>query len=390
MVNAAINTDPRYTLFQKLVNSIKTKQPLAPLQMTEVDIRQYIDAKWFEYEKEKLFTNVPLIVGFSSMLQKPGEHFTFDEAGMPMLIVRDKAGKLRCFLNVCRHRGVRLANSQEISKAKTFSCPYHHWTYDLEGKLIFVPSEEAFPDLDKSCRSLRELPIEEAHGFIWVNPTLDSRIDLPSFLGNIAVDLEKFDFAGSYFFKQSTRICNANWKLIIEAFQDGYHVTRLHNRSVGGFFLDNQSVQEREQQHLRSIVARKEIGEILDSPPESWNFRFHSSFSHYIFPNTITIMHPDYTSHLSLFPLAVDKTFVLHNCVVEREPKSEKELKHFERGFKIIDEGVFSNEDLFVCEQAQMGIKSRANVTHLVGGYEQGIRTFHEVLRDTLGPFKPS
>ena len=387
MENIDTTTDPRYALFQQLINAVKNKQPQVPFETTEIDIRQYTDEAWFDYEKTHIFSDVPLIIGCGAMLKEAGDHFTLDHAGKPLLIVRGKDGKLRCFLNVCRHRGVRLSNAEEVAKARTFSCQYHHWTYDLEGKLIFVPSEEGFPELDKSCRALKELAIEEKYGFIWVNPKVGGSINLDQFLGNLAVDLDKFGIAESHYFKQATHICNANWKLIIEAFQDGYHVTRLHNKTVGKFFLDNMTVQERTEQHIRSIVARKGFEEAMNQAPATWNFRQQSSFAHFIWPNTITIIHPDYTSQVSLYPIAVDKTIIIHNCVVEREPQSEKEQAHFERSFKLIDEGVFASEDFYICEQAQLGMKSGANDTLLIGGYESGIRTFHQILRDSIGTY---
>ena len=381
-----MDTDPRYTLFQKLIDSNVNKETQSPHNVTELDIRRYLDEDWLEKEKAMLFSGVPLIIGFSSMLKEPGEHFTFDLAGKPMLIVRGKDGKLCCFLNVCRHRGVRLANSREISKLRTFACQYHHWTYDLTGKLIFVPSDESFPNLDRACRSLVPLPIKEAHGFIWVNPNQNGSIDLANFLGNIAIDLDGFNIVQNYFFKQKIHTVQSNWKLIIEAFLDGYHVTRLHNKTVGGFFLDNESVIEREKQHTRSIVARKTFLEAINLPPDAWDFRYHSSFSHYIYPNTITVIHPDYVSQLSLFPVAVDKTIVIHNCAVDNKPTTEKAIAHFEKSFKLIDEGVFASEDFHVCEQAQIGLASGANKTHLVGGYESGIRLFQQILKEEMGP----
>ena len=197
-------TDPRYALFQTLVDCIKEQKTQHPFAVSEIDVQQYLDEELFEQEKKKLFTNVPLIAGFGAMIPKPGDFFTFDHAGQPLLIVRGKDQEVRCFFNVCRHRGVRLSDAEGVSSTRTFFCKYHHWTYDLEGRLIFVPSEEGFPGLDRQCRSLVSLPIKEAYGLIWVNPQPDGEIDLSSFLGNIADDLDLFDLAGSYFFRQST------------------------------------------------------------------------------------------------------------------------------------------------------------------------------------------
>ena len=370
-----------------MIDTVKDDVPQVPFRIIEIDTRQYTDRLRFNQEIEHVFSDVPLIVGFSSMLRKPGEHFTFDHAGKPLLIVRGKDNRLRCFLNVCRHRGVRLSNSKEVSDTRTFACQYHHWTYDLEGKLIFVPAEEGFPDLDKSCRALKELAIEEAHGFIWVNLHANGEINLSEFLGNISIDLDEFGMAGDFYFKQSTHVCQANWKLLIEAFQDGYHVTRLHKKTVGEFFEDNLAVQEREKQHIRSIVARKGIKDAMNLTKEKWDFRQHGSFSYFIWPNTTLIMHPDYTSQVTFYPMDVDKTVVVHNCVIGREPQSEKELGHFERSFTLIDEGVFANEDFYVSEQAQIGMSSGANDTLLAGGYEAGLHQFHEIIEEAIGPY---
>lgn len=380
--------DGRYALFEKLLHCIKNNVPQIPHSLTEVSTRLYTDPHWFQREQEGIFSDVPLIVGFSSMLTKPGDHFTFDYADKPLLIVRGKDGQVRCFINVCRHRGVRLSNAEDISEARTFSCPYHHWTYDLEGALIFVPTEESFPGLDKSCRSLKEVPVAEGHGFIWVNPRLDGEIKLDQFLSGLGSDFDNFDIPKSYFFKQTTHVCKSNWKLIIEAFEDGYHVTRLHSKTVGPFFKDNMAVQERVGPHIRSIVARNEIEHVMDASKEKWDFRNHGSFAYFIWPNTIIIIHPDYTSQLSLFPVSVDETIMVHNCVVNRKPQSEKEAAHFERGFKLIDEGVFSQEDFYVCEQAQIGMNSGANETLLIGGYESGILSFHQSLEEAIGPYE--
>ena len=380
-------SDPRSTLLQTLIDCVRENKPQHPLAQSEISTALYSDERWFEHEQKSIFADVPIIVGFSSMIKDAGQFITFDHLGKPLLIVRGKDGLLRCFLNVCRHRGVRLSNARDVSHTRTFSCPYHHWTYDLEGKLIFVPAEEGFPNLDKNCRSLTQLPIQEAHGFIWVKTNKDSTIDLSQFLGSIAEDFDLFQIAGSHYFKSTSKVYNSNWKIIIEAFQDSYHVTRLHAKTVGDFFMDNASVQDRINQHLRSAVARKEIVEAMDIPSDQWNYRFHASYSYFIWPNNIIIMHPDYTSQIGLYPLDTDRTMVLHNCVIQRKPQSEKELAHFERSFKLIDEGVLASEDFYISEQAQIGIRSGANETFLVGGYESGILAFHQILEESTGPY---
>ena len=383
-----ITEDPRVRLFQTLVDIVREDRPQIPFQVTKVPVQQYTDPNWFAHEEETIFKQSPIIVGVSCMVTNPGDHFTHDLLGVPLLIVRGKDGHLRCFHNVCRHRGVRLCDHEGVSQKKTFSCPYHHWTYDLEGKLIFVPAEESFPGLDKTCNSLKEVPIAEKYGLIWVSPYSTKDIDIDNYLGNLSVDMHQFGLADSYFFKQNIHHCKANWKLHIEAFQDGYHVTRLHNKSVGGFFTDNMAVQERENDHIRSIVARKEIGEAIGLSSEQWDLRNHGSFSHLIWPNTTIIIHPDYVSQVTFYPVSEEETTIIHNCIVHEEINSEKALDHFNRSFDLIDKGVFADEDFHVCQQAQVGLKSGANSHFKIGGFEAGIRQFHEILYEKTGPYR--
>ncbi len=379
--------DPRYALFETLIGCVTDNKPHEPFETSEIDVRYYTDEKWFKHEQERIFSDVPLILGPSSMLTEAGQHFTHDHTGRPILVVRGRDMKLRAFLNVCRHRGVRLADAPEVSRKPTFTCPYHHWTYGLDGTLTNVPVEDSFPDFDKSCRNLVQLPCEEAHGLIWVNPNKNGALNLPDFLGNIAHDLDNFGIADDHFFQQTVQTRKANWKLIVEAFQDGYHVTRLHKNTVGGFFMDCVAAQETVNQHIRSIVARKELADAIELPQAQWDFRNHVSFAHFIWPNTIMVFHPDYISQMALYPQSSGETVVVHSCVIDRKPASDKEQAHFERGFDIIENGVFNAEDLHTCEQAQIGMNSGANDTLVVGGHEGGLRAFLNICEQSTGSF---
>ena len=179
---------------------------------------------------------------------------------------------------------------------------------------------------------------------------------------------------------------------IAQSIDSGETIT-LRNHDVdgiGGFFLDGVAAQEIENKHIRSIVARKEFMDALDLPPEDWDMRNHVSFAHFVWPNTVMVWHPDYISQLSLYPTAVDETVVMHSCLVPRAPESEKEQAHYERGFEIIENGVFGPEDLHICEQAQIGMASGANDTLMIGGHENGLRNFYQIIEDHMGPYRPA
>lgn len=371
-------------LFAQLHAELKSGARPARPAAGELPTSLYLDEARLRRERALAFAAKPVIVGHAAMIPDPGDHYAHDHLGKPLLLVRGRDGDIRVFLNVCRHRGMRLVVKDGVSRKLGFVCPYHQWSYDLDGKLKNAPLAESFEGADLSCRNLTPVPSGVRGGFIFARIDGSHPLDLDDHLGEIAADLEAFETATHVLYEQTTTVKKANWKLIVEAFQDGYHVVRLHRNSVGPFFIDGRAAIERIGLNLRAAVARQEFADILDAPPSAWNDRIHVSFAHFIFPNTIIVVHPDYISHLGLFPQAVDETIVVHTCLIPKKPKTQKEREHWARAFDIIENGVFQAEDLFVCEQAQIGMASGANETLLLSGHEYGIALFHDILDEVL------
>ncbi len=128
-------------------------------------VRNYQDPKQLEQEVDHLFRKFPLILGHSSQVAKAGALLTHDDTGVPILVTRNRGGSIKAFANVCRHRGAKVVNAP-CGKANTFSCPYHGWTYDLDGNLRGMRQPQGFPDLTKSDHGLVELPAFERFGLI--------------------------------------------------------------------------------------------------------------------------------------------------------------------------------------------------------------------------------
>lgn len=377
-------------VFANLLEQYRRQEPPSAFTGTS-DTRFYSDSDWFEREKAALFSSTPILLGHVSMLPNPGDVFTHDLLGKPIMVVKAEDGAVRAFLNVCRHRGVRLVNAPDTINKKTFVCPYHNWTYKLNGDLKHVPlEEESFKDLNKRCLGLKELPLAICEGLIFVCPDPDGEVDLDKHIGSVDADFAAFRISEHHFFRQTETVVKSNWKLLIEAFQDGYHITRLHRKTVGPSFIDGVSRSERNCDNLLSVIARKEFDQALELQREDWDLRKHASCAMYIFPNVVLIIHPDYVSYLALFPTAVDETIVVHGCFIEELPTNDKARAHWDRAFDIVENGVFGPEDFFVCEQTQIGIKSGANTELLFGTHEKGVDQFHEILREKMGSFEPS
>ncbi len=202
----------------------------------------YTDPAFFEFEMRAIFDREWVCVGRADMIPNPGDFFTVTVAHEPLVVVRNKEGVVKVLSAVCRHRGMVVtapANRPEeewtqpppetSGSCATFRCPYHWWTYDLDGRLVGAPAMDRTPGFDKSDYRLPELRVEEWNGFVFVTfdpeaPALAPRLGpLDDFLRNYnvanMVSVNPFTVPDLPF----------NWKIMVENFMEGYHPDRLHH-----------------------------------------------------------------------------------------------------------------------------------------------------------------
>ena len=372
------------TLVQKLAaRTAGTLDGPAPCHK-RIPVTAYTDQAQFEQERQKLFLARPLIIGHETQIPAAGDAIVHDWLGLPLITVRDKSGQIGTFMNVCRHRGMRLVQDQGQASLRSLVCPYHQWTYGLDGALRNIPRSESFTDIDMAELGLVALPTQVRNGLIWLQAEGGTGMDLEQHLAGLDQDLDIFQVADYSFCQQNVRTINCNWKLVQDAFLDGYHVTRLHKNTVGPFFPDAVAESDLLGDHVRSAVARNEIEEAVGLPPEKLDLRQHVTFSYTVFPNAVLIFHPEYTSIISLFPQSPDQTVFAHTMLTPNPPVSAQQRDHFHRSFELIDQGVFQAEDIFVSEGAQRGMRSGANSALLFGGLEEAASVFHEIIAREL------
>ena len=379
--------EPLLRLFRRLIDELDLPESVE-WDTTESTINPavYSSAEHYERELDGIFRRMPLCLGHAGQIPNPGDMIAREVIGMPLVMVRDRDGGIGVFLNVCRHRGARLVVKQEqVCHANALSCPYHAWTYDLQGALRSIPGREGFPTIDRSERGLRRLPSVVRHGLIWVSldPNQED-LDVAGFLGDIDDDLTAMDLESHRFYRQHARVRKTNWKLVMDAFQEVYHINRLHQKTIAPFFLERKLAGEGVGVHTRLLVGRDRLREAGALPPAQWDLRNHVTLTHVVFPNSLIIYHPDSTSHLAMLPSAPDEILFVHTMLVPHEPQSAKERAHWERNFAMIDEGVFGAEDLVVSEQIQKGLRSGVNETLVFGRFEQHLRRFHENVASLL------
>jgi len=356
-----------------------------------IPVENYTSESVRDAEIARLFRPLPLIAGHGSELGV-GQVLAHDDYGVPLLLTRDADGRFRAFLNVCRHRGMRLvAASGKAEPRASVVCPYHGWTYKLDGALRHRLHAEAFDDCPAADTNLVALPCEERHGLLWVVPTPEATIDVAAWLDGLDAELPFFGIEKLRHFRTIRAEYPANWKLIVDAFLEAYHIRVLHKETIYPFFADGMTAGDRFGPHIQSLVARRAgeewaRGEGSAAPEDMAALCALATPSQVIFPNTVTIFHPDYLSLITLYPVAAGTLRWTHRMLIPSDRTTPDWTPHWEKTFRLIEEGVFQKEDIACAIGIQQGFASGANAHLTAGRAEQGVGWFHADVARALAP----
>jgi len=353
----------------------------------QIPVSEYTDPARLEQEVEVLFRQFPIIVGQTQQLKESGQFITHNTTGVPILVTRNRAGAVNAFLNVCRHRGA-VVEDKPCGKANTFSCPYHGWTYDLDGKLRGLRQAEAFGELDKSQHGLIELPAFERHGLIWVRPSASNSadaktdIDIDAWLSPMNEQLASLDLDNHVAFKQWSIRREMNWHIALEGFQENYHFCSAHKHTACSAYLDNQSVFVNQYPHVRHAVPLASVPKLTQQPRDDWSYRKNFMTQNYLFPcNFIQVM-TDHVFIHTILPTGAKSCVFQCLMLIPEPPASEKAEKYWQANYDVVRK-VF-DEDFAIGESIQAGLATSANEHFTIGRYESGIQLARKALDDAL------
>lgn len=342
----------------------------------------YIDPARYEAELKAVWKGVPVIAAPTSLLPDPKSYHAITIAGVPVLLTRNKDGLVKAFANVCRHRGMKLCTTTKTEKAPRIVCPYHAWTYDLDGKLVGLPRSETFPGLPKSELGLLELPSREAGGLIWVGLDADKSYDFSTVEGELADDLAALGLDRAYLYDHATFPVKANWKLVMDSMLDSYHVTRLHKDSLAQFSVDSENQIDRIGPHIRNAAHRSNFERKLITRKHD-ELRWIMVFSYIGFPNGIIVVSPHYISLGVVRPIALDKCAVDYYLIAREKPTTDRAEDRLKRSMELMQR-VFAEEDYWAAAMCHEGLASGTLQHVQLGGMEVQIRMFQDAVSACL------
>jgi phenylpropionate dioxygenase-like ring-hydroxylating dioxygenase large terminal subunit len=364
-----------------MLDYVENKKTHQTDKVMRVPTCSYTDPDQWRAEMELVFKRVPLMLAFTAELPKPGDYKAMEAVGLPVLINRDKTGKVRAFLNVCSHRGAPLTDEGH-GNCPRFVCKYHGWTYGQDGRLIGVSEASTFGAIDKSERGLRELPCEERAGMVFVCLTPNAPIDLDHFFRGYLEDFEALDFA-NWSYLGSRTIVGANWKIAFDGYLEGYHFASLHPETIYPRTPSNCMHYEGFGPNIRIGFPHHRIAEALRPlPREDWGNQENNGFDfvRIMFPNVSAFIAPEITQIAQLFPGPTpDQNRTVLNYLRRDPVRDEADREQVEAAINFFRDVTY-NEDYLIGLEIQKGLESGAHDELVFGRNERGNQYFHEWL----------
>ena len=344
----------------------------------------YSDPARAKLERERLFRGLPLFMGLACRLREPGDYLTEEVAGVPVLLVRGHDRALRAFANICRHRGAPVASG--CGRARVFACPYHGWTYALDGKLAGIPEEAAFPGIDKGSHGLAQLPAAERYGMMFVRlaPGEPPQIDIEAQLAGLGDEFGAYGFERYSHFASETMKPAINWKFGIDTFLEGYHLPALHRTTVAPLIRGNLVVFDAFGDHGRMTIARHSSTVWDGKPDAEWNVLAHIVPVYRLFPNAIVVFQSDHLETWRMLPgQTPDRSTIEFALYAPEAPATEKARAYWQKNYDLAIKTVLE-EDFALGEKMQRGFMSGLQKEVIYGRNEPALIHFHQRLRAAL------
>jgi Rieske 2Fe-2S family protein len=325
--------------------------------------RYYTTPEILSEEGERVFRRHWICVGRAEAIAGAGDYVVVEIAGESIIVLRDQTGERRAFYNVCRHRGTRLCEATHGRLSETIQCPYHAWTYALDGRLIGAPHMNEVAGFEKKEYPLHRVALAEWEGFLFVNLARDAE-SLAEAFAPLVDRLARYNLAKLRTVRRIDYEVRANWKLILQNYNECLHCPTIHpelstklpytsgaNDLIEGPFLGGymEIKAPNESATLTGRACALPLGDLPDADRRR-------AFYYALFPTMMLSLHPDYAVFYTVWPKAPMESRVVCEWLVHPDSPASP-------GYNIADAEEFwdrtNRQDWHICEQSQLGVSSR-------------------------------
>jgi len=335
----------------------------------------YVDAEIAELERSRVFGDGWIAIGRADQVSNAGDYFTAELAGEPTVVVRGADGGLRGFFNVCRHHAAAVA-TDVCGHAQLFRCPYHGWTYGLDGSLKGAPEFAGVCNFDRAANGLVPIAVDVWEGFVFVNLSVNAA-PLKEFLGDLVERVAPLGLEKLHFHSRKEYVLECNWKVYVDNYLDGgYHVPHLHKGLNSVLDYSHYTIENGERYCLQSSPMTASEDALVNATrtgDRAWYF--------WLYPNFMINVYDGVMDTNLVLPVGPDRCRVIFDFYFAHVGPEHEE--HNAASVAVSD--TVQDEDVAICEAVQRGLKSRAyGAGRLSVRREAGEHLFHRLLARSL------
>ncbi len=354
----------------QIVGAYDAMRPLA--EAATIPSAWYLDERIAELERRTVFGRSWIAVGRLDQVREAGKFLTADVAGEPIVVVRGRDGQLRGFYNVCRHHAAAICTVPD-GQAAALKCPYHGWTYSLEGELKGVPEFDGVCNFDKTKNGLLPVRVATWEQFVFV--CLDESVEeLERFLGDMPARVAPLGLGKLHFSQRRSYDLACNWKVYVDNYLDGgYHVPHIHKGLGSVLNYAEYRIENSARYCLQSSPIDSTGGEAATAAVRGGRMAYY----YWVYPNFMVNWYEGIMDTNFVLPLGVDRCRVIFDFYfADGVGDREQSIAVSER---------IQQEDIDICESVQRGLGSRAyDVGRLSVRREAGEHLFHRLLHADL------
>ena len=370
-----LDTDKAPGGFEPYSSAMTPEEKQYPLNPTTRDVQVYRDPRRFRAEMERILFEAWFPVHPSEDVAQPKDYVVWEQMGQTVVIARLPDNSVTAWHNVCQHRGSRLVDGSGNCRFGNFKCPWHGFVYNLEGEVTNVPLRESFDESELTDLRAPKVRVEEWGGWIWLS--FSDRIPpLRQYLGTIGDELDGYNLESFNTIYRSDVRLHANWKIVMDAFNETWHVPFTHKDTLAGLVMWRHAILRIAEPHTWMTVPVRGFTERIGNHEDHRK----SHLCHYlVFPNTIFSCFPTHLQMWSAWPISPDETQLCTYGVVGPPPpgrsveewaaQNERNWRHFQ--------DVLS-EDSEVINNFAHVINSRGYRRNMFNTAESRLISFHQ------------